>query len=526
MVTFRRYPAGVQDFAEIREGGFVYVDKTRYIYDLANTEGDAIFLNRPRRFGKSLLCSTLKYYFQGRRDLFEGLSIDELETKWTQYPVLHFDMSRAKSQDAKQMRSMLSFMLSQYEEQYHLTNVPDVLGSRLQNLVIEVHCQTGNKTVLIFDEYDAPVLHVIDDPDQMDAVREIYSEFFGPVKSMAEHLRFVFITGITKFSQMSIFSTINHLTNISMDRRWEGICGITAQELDDNFHDDIAQLAQDNDWTIVEAMKRLRTQYDGYRFGPALTEIYNPFSLLHVFRSKMLDDYWFTSGTPSALIKFLSKYPFSVNDIEGCALEKGDFDLPFDDFSTAIPVLYQSGYLTIKDYDRQLNEYTLGIPNGEVYRGLYKTLMGQYLNNNATTNSRLLRAVKQAMLKDDIDQALQAVQSYMASLPHHLSSKTEQDFETILRVLFDAIGIEVDTEVQSAIGRCDVVLKTPHKLFVLELKLDGNATVDDALAQIDEKNYLISFWDDPRPKVKVGVVLDRATRTLKEWKTVPMENWN
>ncbi len=343
---------------------------------------------------------------------------------------------------------------------------------------------------------------------------------------MAEHLRFVFITGITKFSQMSIFSTINHLTNISMDRRWEGICGITAQELDDNFHYDIAQLAQDNDWTIVEAMKRLRTQYDGYRFGPALTEIYNPFSLLHVFRSKMLDDYWFTSGTPSALIKFLSKYPFSVNDIEGCALEKGDFDLPFDDFSTAIPVLYQSGYLTIKDYDRQLNEYTLGIPNGEVYRGLYKTLMGQYLNNNATTNSRLLRAVKQAMLKDDIDQALQAVQSYMASLPHHLSNKTEQDFETILRVLFDAIGIEVDTEVQSAIGRCDVVMKTPHKLFVLELKLDGNATVDDALAQIDEKNYLISFWDDPRPKVKVGVVLDHATRTLKEWKIVPMENWN
>lgn len=521
MGDFRRLPAGVQDFEKLRQDGFVYVDKTQYVYDLANKYGDAIFLSRPRRFGKTLLCSTLKYYFQGRRDLFEGLAIDRLEQKWTVYPVLHFDMSRAKSANLDVVRENLDYQLSCYEQIYGSSPFSKELGNRLQFLVEEAHRQTGNRTVLLFDEYDSPVLEVIDDPAKMSAVRDIFTEFYGPVKSMAEHLRFVFLTGITKFSQMSIFSTINHLSIISLNKRFEGICGITAQELEQNFQPEIEALAGENGWTHDETMERLRAQYDGYRFGPGLTEIYNPYSLLNAFTSLTLGEYWFAPGTPSALLKVLRHYPFSLSNIEGSEVFERDFNQPFDNFSSALPILYQSGYLTIKDYDRLDQVYTLGIPNGEVYRGLYNTLLEHYVNSDPVSNSGLLLAVRRAMRTDDIDAALTAVQRYMAALPHHLSNKTEQDFETILRVLFDAIGIEVDTEVQSAVGRCDVVMKTPRRIFVMELKTDGGGTVDDALAQIDRKNYMIPYWDDPRPVVKVGIVMDRATRTLSQWRTLP-----
>ncbi|MBR1803661.1 MAG: AAA family ATPase [Muribaculaceae bacterium] len=518
MGTFRRYPAGVQDFEKIRTEGFVYVDKTRYVYELANRFGDAIFLSRPRRFGKSLLCSTLKYYFQGRKDLFQGLAMEQLETRWTQYPVLHFDMSRAKRDTANDVRQSLSVLLSEYEAIYGHVRGSNNMGDRLQFLIAEAHRKTGNKTVLIFDEYDSPVLHAIDDSEKMKEIRDIFNEFYGPVKSMAEHLRFVFITGITKFSQMSIFSTINNLVNISLNKKMEAVCGITAQELETQFQSEIENIALEYKCTYTEALDKLRKLYDGYHFGPALTDIYNPFSLLNAFTSEMLHDYWFASATPTALLHVLSYYNFSLRDIEGTSILKEDFNQPFDNFDSAVPILYQSGYLTIKDFAPLDNVYTLGIPNGEVYRGLYRTLMDHYLNRNFSTNSQLLITVKRAMRNDDINTALTAVQSYMAALPHHLSNKTEQDFETILRVLFDGIGIEVDTEVQSAIGRCDVVIKTEKKIYVLELKIDANCTVDDALAQITKKNYLIPFWNDTRQAVKVGVVLDRNTRTIKQWK--------
>lgn len=515
----RRLPAGVQDFEKIIQEGFVYIDKTRYIYDLANNYGDAIFISRPRRFGKSLLCSTLRYYFEGRRDLFEGLAIDRLETEWKKYPVLHFSMSGVKDRDADMVKDAISAMLRRYEAVYGRDPESNTLGQRLAHLIIKAHEMAGQRTVVIIDEYDAPVLNVIDDPARLQAIREVFNSLYPPLKDEGEHLRFVFLTGITKFSQMSIFSTINHLKNFSLHKDFEGLCGITAQELEDNFQPEIARLGEENGWSHDETMRRLRALYDGYHFGPGLTDAYNPFSLLNAFDDRMLGDYWFAPGTPSALLKVLSHYRFNLNDIEGSEVLENDFDQPFDNFSTALPILYQSGYLTIKDYDHELNSYTLGIPNGEVYRGLYRTLMGSYLNDNSAMNSRLLLAVRRAMRNDDIDAALTAVQNYMAALPHYLSNKTEQDFETILRVLFDAIGIEVDTEIESAVGRCDVVIKTPRKLFVMELKTDGNGTVDDALAQIDKKNYLIPYWDDPREIVKVGVVMDRTTRTLKEWKT-------
>ena len=514
----RLYPVGIQDFEDFRSRGLIYVDKTAYVYRMANGGGRTVFLSRPRRFGKTLLCNTLKHYFLGHRDLFKGLAIDSLEKDWTVYPVLNFDMSRCKSDNINEVKTLIDGMLRQYEEQWHICDPIDSLGGRLQNIVLKAHQATGQKVVLIFDEYDSPVLNVIDSEEKQIAMRSLFNTFYGPVKSMYEHLRFVFITGITKFSQMSIFSSINNISNITMDAAYEGICGITADELEQYFAPDIEELATNLRCTPEQALQRLRDRYDGYHFSKRLTDVYNPFSLVNAFDKMQLGMYWFDSATPSSLIKVLDHYQFRLDNLEGVTLMESAFNQPFDNFDNAIPILTQSGYLTIKDYDWEEEVYTIGIPNKEVYDGLYNCLMARYLNKNQMVNDGILIAVSRAMRDDDIDAALRAVQSYLAALPYDLSNKTEKDYETILRVLFDGLGIKVDTEVKNATGRCDVVMKSKTTVYVLELKLDGNGTVDDALAQIDEKNYLIPYWNDPRPKVKVGVLVDPTRRTITEWK--------
>ena len=516
----RRFPVGVQDFEKIIKEGFVYVDKTEYIYDLANHYGDAMFLSRPRRFGKSLLCSTLRHYFLGHKELFKGLAIDKLEKNWTEYPVFHFDMSKCKRDDMAMVSRQLEKQILDYEKEYNCES-PDLdSGGRLENLIETAHKLTGNRAVLIFDEYDSPILNVIDDPEKMKEIKSLYNSFYGPVKSMGDHLRFVLLTGITKFSQMSIFSTINNLANISMDESWEGLCGITAQELESNFKDDITQLARKYKLTPEEMLHRLRDRYDGYHFGPGMIDVYNPFSIVNTFSRMKLDDYWFSSATPSALIKILDKYNFKLTDIEKKRVYASSFDQPFDSMRSSLHILYQSGYLTIKDYEWEDEIYTLGIPNKEVYSGLYNTLMPHYLSPSEDDNTSLLMSVQRAMRDDDINSVLTAVQSYLSSLPYDLGVKTELDFEAILKVLFDCVGIKTNTEVKNARGRCDVVMKNRNTIYVLELKISTTATVDDALAQIDEKNYLIPYWNDSRRKVKVGVTVDPETRTIKEWKTV------
>ncbi len=514
----RIYPVGIQDFEVVRNRGMVYVDKTAYVYRMVHDGAETVFLSRPRRFGKTLLCNTLKHFFLGHRDLFKGLAIDSLETEWTVYPVFHFDMSRCKSDNIDEVRKLINGMLMQYEAQLGISEPMDSLGGRLQNLVYEAHRQSGQKAVLIFDEYDSPVLNVIDNDKMLGEMRSLFNTFYGPVKSMYEHLRFVFITGITKFSQMSIFSSINNISNITMDAAYEGICGITADELEQYFAPDIEELATNLSCTPEQALQRLRDRYDGYHFSKRLTDVYNPFSLVNAFNKMDLGYYWFDSATPSSLIKIMDHYQFRLDDIEGGAMMESTFNQPFDNFDNPIPILTQSGYLTIKDYEWEEDVYTIGIPNKEVYDGLYNCLMARYLNKNQVANDGIQIAVWRAMRDDDIDAALRAVQSYLAALPYDLSNKTEKDYETILRVLFDGLGIKVDSEVKNATGRCDVVLKSKTTVYVLELKLDGNGTIDDALAQIDEKNYLIPYWNDPRPKVKVGVLVDPTRRTITEWR--------
>ena len=514
----RLYPVGEQSFERIRLEHQVYVDKTAYVYNLANSGSKTVFLSRPRRFGKSLLCDTLTHYFRGRKELFEGLAIAELEKDWTVYPVMRFDMSKCKNDDVESVRISLGTLLREYEVVYGRCPDSDILGDRLRYIIEQAHRQTGQQVVLIFDEYDSPVLNVVDDKEKRDAIRSIFNTFYGPVKSMYEHLRFTFITGITKFSQMSIFSTINNIKNISLLPEYEGICGITTEELTTVFAPDIEMLAAREGVSVPELQGMLRERYDGYRFGSGLTEVYNPFSLILAFDSKMIDDYWFGSATPSSLIKILQLYPFSIDSLERSEVLQSDFDVPFDNFNSVLPILVQSGYMTIKGYDHRTKLYTLDIPNGEVREGLRKTMMNYLIVDNPRANNGILIAMMKAMMADDIEAALRALQNYLLALPYDLSNKSEKDYETILKVLFDGIGVLTDCEVKNATGRCDVVLKSEKTIYVLELKLDGNGTADDALAQIDEKHYLIPYWSDPRPKVKVGVLVDPMKRTITDWK--------
>ena len=518
-MALRLLPIGVQDFEKIRTNDFVYVDKTDLIYRLTHSGGGAFFLSRPRRFGKSLLCTTLRYYFEGRRELFNGLAIDKLETEWKKYPVLHFDMSECKENDADLVKAQLDMLLSQYERLYRLDSAPLSFGGRLKRLIETASELTGNQVVLIFDEYDSPLLNVISDRDKMEEIRSVFNLFYVPVKSMDKYLRFVFITGITKFSQMSIFSTINNLRNISMDKQWETICGITQSELEDNFEERLQALGEDKCWSREQTMAELRDNYDGYHFGPALTDIYNPFSILNALDDLELNDYWFNSATPSSLIATLRHYPVTLTDFDGMKVPQGGFDQPFDNFSSAVPILYQSGYLTIKDYNPALKLYTLGIPNGEVRRGLFFPLTQHYLGKDNMTTNRFVADIKLAVYDDRIDIVLERLKDYLSALPHHLSNKTHRDAETMLRLFFDGLGANIETEVQSAIGRCDIVLKNDKTIYLIELKMPSYGTVDSALSQIDEKNYLAPYRDDPRRKVKVGLVFDPETRTIRDWKT-------
>ena len=368
----RIYPVGIQDFEKLRKESAIYVDKTGLIYNLSRKY--YVFLSRPRRFGKSLLSSTLKYYFQGRKDLFQGLAIENLEQEWVQHPVLHFDLSTAKNQDLKGIRSELERQLRQYEMIYGHDEKNDSPGKRLTHLINAAHKQTGQKTVVIIDEYDAPMLDVLHDDEQMTGVRKIMQEFYAPLKACDADLRFVFITGITKFSQLSIFSVINNLTNVSMQPEFSAICGITEEELHTVFEEDIAMLAEEYECTPIEMRQRLKEHYDGYHFSEDSADIYNPFSVLNAFASRKIKSYWFESGTPTFLIQQMRRFNTPPTLLDNIEAADSIFDRPSEAMSDAVSLLYQSGYLTIKSYDRDFGTYQLGIPNKEVRVGLSENL--------------------------------------------------------------------------------------------------------------------------------------------------------
>ena len=521
MEQARKYPVGIQDFEKLRTNGCVYVDKTDLIYQLV--QKDYVFLSRPRRFGKSLLSSTLKYYFQGRKDLFQGLAIENLEQEWVAYPVLHFDLSMAKNQDTMGVKSEIERQLRSYELIYGSDEKNDSPGKRLAHLIKTAHTQTGKKTIVIIDEYDAPMLDVLHDDEKIAEVRRMMQEFYAPLKACDADLRFVFITGITKFSQLSIFSVINNLTNVSMQPEFSAICGITEEELHTVFAEDIAMLATKYKTDAARMRIRLKEQYDGYHFSENKVDIYNPFSILKAFAQQKIAPYWFESGTPTYLIHQMKHFRTDITSLDSVSAIAPDFDQPTEGMTDALPLMYQSGYLTIKEYNEDLEQYTLGIPNNEVRVGLTSNLLPLYTYPSTYRSSSLIMQFHEAIYYEDLEKALSVLRSYLAGIPYPEGGKAvledmeknEYYYETIFYLIFSFMNRHIQTQVKTCRGRADMVMQTAKTIYVFELKI--NKPAQEALKQIDDKGYMIPYATDGRKLVKCGISFSTETRTIEDW---------
>ena len=517
MAQARRYPVGIQTFSEIRERNYLYIDKTQYLVDFIDKGYKYVFLSRPRRFGKSLFASMIHAFYEGRKDLFEGLAIGEYEKDWVKHPVLHFDMSAAKHMDTKQLDDYLDYLLLPYEKQFGTEENKDKAPNiRFANIVKAAYEQTGRKVVLIIDEYDAPLLDVVHEEQNLAALRRATQNFYSPIKSLDPYLEFVFLTGITKFAQLSIFSELNNLFNISMYDKYSAICGISSEELHTQMLPDVERLAEHLHLSVDETFERLKRKYDGYHFSKNSEDVYNPFSLIKALASGDIGDYWFDSGTPTYIIKLLQKYNVGLRDLTGQDAGVSDFDVSPENMTTVLPLLYQSGYLTIKHYDPMIDLYTLGYPNEEVRMGMVRSLAANYLTPAEGTNSSFVIKFVKAVIADDMEQALTLMRAYLAGVSYRLSNKTERDVQTIFYLVFSLIGSFIKVEEESAHGRADVVITLPSVVYVMELKFDGSA--DAALRQIDEKGYLIPYTADGIRLVKVGVNYSSEERTITEWR--------
>lgn len=516
MAQTRRYPIGIQTFSEIRERNYLYIDKTQYLVDFIDKGYKYVFLSRPRRFGKSLFASMIHAYYEGRKDLFEGLAMGEYEKDWVKHPVLHFDMSGAKHMDKDMLERYLADMLTDQEAVFGYKSEKQDPNIRLKDLVVTANRLTGQKVALIIDEYDAPLLDVVHEELNLVALRRAMQNFYSPIKSLDPYLEFVFLTGITKFAQLSIFSELNNLFNISMYDQYSAICGISSEELHTQMQPDVERLAEHLHLSVDETFERLKRKYDGYHFSKNSEDVYNPFSLIKALASGDIGDYWFDSGTPTYIIKLLQKYNVGLRDLTGQDAGVSDFDVSPENMTTALPLLYQSGYLTIKHYDPMIDLYTLGYPNEEVHTGMVRSLAANYLTPAEGTNSSFVIKFVKAVIADDMEQALTLMRAYLAGVSYRLSNKTERDVQTIFYLVFSLIGSFIKVEEESAHGRADVVITLPSVVYVIELKFDGSA--DAALRQIDEKGYLIPYTADGKRLVKVGVNYSSEERTITEWR--------
>ena len=519
----RRYPIGIQTFFKIREENYLYIDKTEYIYQMTHSASGYVFLSRPRRFGKSLLASTLHSYFSGRKELFRGLAMERLETEWTEYPVLHFDMSMAKHVDKERLERLLDFMLSDYERAFGLDATDGDANLRLTRLIKRAYEQTGRQVVVLIDEYDAPLLDVVHEKENLDVLRNVMRNFYSPLKACDPYLKFVFLTGITKFSQLSIFSELNNIKNISMDEPYAAICGITEEEMLTQMQEDMDRLAAKLDVTPEEVLEKLKENYDGYHFTFPSPDIYNPFSLLNAFADGKFGSYWFGSGTPTYLIKMLEKFGVEPSEIGNNHAEVSAFDAPTETMTDIIPLLYQSGYITIKDYDESIDLYTLDIPNKEVRLGLMKSLLPNYVASKTRETTTMVAYLSRDIRNDDMDSALRRLQTFLSTIPYCDNTRYEGHYQQMFYIIFSLLGSFVDVEVRTPRGRVDVVLRTKTTLYVMELKL--NKTAGEAMEQINLKNYPERFALCGLPVVKVAINFDSERCTIGEWKLQTIDKW-
>ncbi len=543
----RKFPIGIQTFSEIRNFNAIYVDKTNLVYKLAQ-EGKVYFLARPRRFGKSLLISTLDDYFSGRKELFTGLAIDGLETEWKKHPVLRFDFSRTKYLKQEMLDERIDKMLSEYEAIYGKNEKDIAVSARMESLILAAEKKTGEKVVFLVDEYDAPLLDTLVDHKAFEAMRQTLRDFYSPLKSLDAHLRFIFITGITKLSlhvipaseRESLFlgipdqvgydtgwAGLNHLSDISMLDEYATLCGISEEELRTQMKPEIEAMAAATGKTFEQVCGELKRKYDGYHFSAKSPDIYNPFSLMNSLQKKELTNYWFETGTPTFLIDWIRKFGIDPELLKnGIAASSEDFNVPTEGSESPVPVMYQSGYLTIKGYDEtQFLPYTLAYPNEEVRDGFVRGLLKCYSGQESMAYNTTANTIINGFNSGDIDSVMNAIRAYLSAVPYDAAKRNELLYSTLIfGLLYLATPFLVHCEHKSAGGRADIVVETKSAIYVIELKMDGNGTAEDALKQIDDRGYLIPYtvkkMDDGMPKklFKIGAVIDSVKRTLGEWK--------
>ena len=513
------YPIGMQTFSEIREEDFLYVDKTEYIYRMTHTSGKYFFLSRPRRFGKSLLVSTMQSYFEGKKELFKGLAIEKLEKDWTEYPVLHFSLAGGKHMEKDQLVRYLLYILKVNEEKFGIVNDSPDPNVRMLNLIKTVYEQTGQKVVVLIDEYDAPLLDVVHEDTSLDILREVMRNFYSPLKDSDRMLRFVFLTGITKFSQLSIFSELNNITNVSMHQEYAGICGITKEELLDKFDEDIDVLAGRLGLTHEQALSKLKENYDGYHFTWPSSDIFNPYSLLNCLAEGQMNSYWFGSGTPTYLLNMMRKYDFTPIDLgEQMDALKDDFDAATETMTTIMPLLYQSGYITIKNYDPETELYTLALPNKEVRIGLYRSMLPYYLAAKSAMCNTTVAKMSSLINKGNMDSALQLLKTFWETVPYCNNTDYEGHYQQTMYIIFALLtNFRILVEQHTFRGRTDITMATKDTIYVIELKF--NKSAQEALDQINNKHYADAFAlrDKTVEKIGMNFMIDEDKTIVLDW---------
>ena len=509
--TLRNLPIGIQNFEKLRDGNYLYVDKTELIYRLVST-GCYYFLSRPRRFGKSLLMSTIHSYFSGRKDLFEGLAIETLEKEWLEYPVLHLDLNTEQYDSPERLTSKLDLFLSNLEKEYGRDEKETTLGTRFEGIIRRAFEKTGRKVVILVDEYDKPMLQAIGNPELQDAYRATLKGFYGALKSMDGCIKFALLTGVTKFGKVSVFSDLNNLNDISMDLEYNDICGITEKELLSNFDEYSERLASNNDMTKDEVVAKLREQYDGYHFHQKGEGVYNPFSLLNCFTKKEFKAYWFETGTPTYLVQLLQERDYDLEEMSRVKADADELNSIDSASNNPIPVIYQSGYLTIKGYDSEFGTYTLGFPNTEVEEGFTKYLMPNYIHRKENRSPFLINNFVTDVRSGNTDQFIKRLRSLFADTPYEIIRDMETHYRNVVWLLFKLMGFYTQAEYRTSEGRIDMVVKTPKFCYVLEFKLDG--TAEEALAQISDKNYTLPFAVEDQQIIRLGINFDSATRNI------------
>ncbi|MDE5791724.1 MAG: ATP-binding protein [Muribaculaceae bacterium] len=513
-----KYPVGVQSFELIRTGGYVYIDKTDVIHHLVSN-GSYYFLGRPRRFGKSLLISTLEAYFQGRKDLFKGLAIERLEPgEWNSFPVVRIDLSGQNFNSSGEFSNYMRGYLEDIEARYGVSTNADDISTKFRRLVQSLHSKYGKKVVILIDEYDSPLTRNVNNQELQELVREEMQGFYSGIKPLAEHIHFCMLTGVTKYGKLSIFSTLNNLDDISFDEAYSAICGITEEELHIYLDAGMNRLAEKYGISSPVAYDRIKDYYDGYHFSEKLIDIYNPFSVMSALSKERLGEYWFETGTPAMLVDFLRNPQKEIPELNGIRVRRetiSNISLFQPQF---VALLYQTGYLTIKDYDPMRDRYTLDFPNREVKSGFFSSLLPIYAQLQRSETDSVSENILDAIIEGEPEKLISCLSTFLASIPsglHKHTGKYESHYQLILYLLFRLIGTSVTVEYQTSDGFIDILIKTTNYIYLMELKLDASAT--EALAQIEEKGYALPFLTDSRPLFRIGLSFDSKTKRIKEF---------